>query len=178
MHKLLMKFILPFVLLSFFVVKSEAALDYNQAYMVTDNNSTTLADYNSITNEYHYNNGQTPWVYLKLKLADLNLAAPLKVLWSWSSFTDPYDTQNQYNEYNLAGLSTDKELWSATPEPWWSAQSNHGKWTVDVAWLNAQGSLGTSTATFNVTPEPISSALFLFGGVPMAAALLRKKKVV
>lgn len=178
MRNLLLKFVLPFFVLSLFVVKAEAALNYDQAYMVTGDNSTTLAEYNNVTNEYRYHSSQTPWVYLKLKLADLNLASPLKVLWSWSSFTDPYDTQNQYKEYNLTGLSADKELWSAVPQPWWSGQSTHGKWTVDLAWLNAQGAMGTSTATFNVTPEPISSALFLFGGLPVAAALLRKKKVV
>ncbi|MCB9772126.1 MAG: PEP-CTERM sorting domain-containing protein [Candidatus Omnitrophica bacterium] len=175
MKKILLVFVLPFVVLSFVVAKAEA-LDYNTAYMVTDNNSLTLSVDGS--GDYSYTTNQTPWVYLKLKLSELNLTAPLNVLWSWSSFSNTSINETKLEHISLAGLSTDKEVWSAAPEPWWSANGGTGKWTVDVAWLNAHGAYGTSTANFNVTPEPLSSALLLFGGVPLAAALLRKKKTV
>ena len=175
MKKLFIIFTLPLAILSFSIVQAQAALDYNTAYMVTANNSTTLS---GTVNNYQYAPNQTPWVYLKLKLSDLNLTAPLHVLWSWSSFTDSSINETKLEHISLAGLSTDKELWSSAPEPWWSNNSQHGKWSVDIAWLNHQGALGTSTVDFNVTPEPISGALFLFGGVPLAAALLRKKKVL
>ncbi len=176
MRTLIMKFVLPAVVL-FSIVGKAHALDTDTAYMVTGNGSTTLSNYNSITNEYNYHTTETPWVYLKLKLSELNVAAPLKLMWSWSSFNNPSNTETKLTQLNLAGLSSDKEIWSSAPEPWWSTNGGHGKWTVDVAWLNAKGAMGTSTATFNVTPEPISSALFLFGGLPVAAALLRKKKL-
>ena len=174
MKKLLLKFVLPLVVLTFFVAKTEAALDYNTAYMVTDNNSLTLSV--DGIGDYSYTPSQTPWVYLKLKLSELNLAAPLNILWSWSNFSTPSINETKLEHISLTGLGTDKEVWSAAPEPWWSANGGTGKWTVDVAWLNAHGAYGTSTANFNVTPEPLSSALLLFGGVPLAAALLRKKK--
>ena len=172
----LLKVVLPAVL-SLLVVGNAQALNPDTAYMVTGNGSTTLADYDAINNEYNYAPGDLPWVYLKLQLSDLNLNAPLKLMWSWSNFTDPNNTETQFEQFILTGLTSDKEIWKAAPQPWWDNNGGPGKWTVDVAWLNAQGARGTSTATFNVTPEPISSALFLFGGLPVAAALLRKKKL-
>lgn len=177
MKSMLLKSVLS-VFALFLLVGNANAQAYGQAYMVTGDNSYTLANYDPISEEYNYGLGATPWVYLKLKLEDLHLSSPLKVLWSWSSYINPYDTAIHYEEFSLFGQAGDKEIWSSAPQPWWNTQYGPGKWTVDLAWLNAQGARGTSTATFNVTPEPLSSALFLFGGVPVAAALLRKKRTV
>lgn len=175
MRKMLVKFVLPLIAM-FLIVGKAHALDYDKAYMVTGSGSTTLSNYNSGTDEYTYSLTQKPWVYLKLKFDELNLSAPLHVLWSWTSFSNPSNNETKLETFTLTGLGGDKEVWSAAPEPWWTNNGGQGKWTVDLAWLNFPGSLGTSSATFNVTPEPVSSALFFFGGVPVAAALLRRKK--
>lgn len=175
MRKLFLKSILA-VFALFLLTGNAHAQAYGKAYMVTGNGSYTLSNYDAINDEYNYAQGETPYVYIKLKLSELKLTSPLKVLWSWSSFADPYNTEIQYQVFNINGQAGDKEIWSGAPEPWWTNNGGPGKWTVDIAWLNAQGALGTTTATFNVTPEPLSSALFLFGGVPVAAALLRKSK--
>lgn len=174
MKNLFLKFVLPLAVFSLLTVKAQAdTLDYNTAYMVTGDNSHTLS---GTVDNYEYTTTQTPWVYLKLKLSELNLTAPLHLLWSWSKFADSTINETKLENISLSGLPGDKEIWSSAPQPWWSNNGGHGKWTVDVAWLNHRGALGTSSANFNVTPEPISSALFLFGGAPLAAALLRKKK--
>ncbi len=173
MLRILENSVLPLIIFSLFVTKAEA-LNYNTAYMVTADHSSTLSL--DSHGEHSYASGQTPWVYLKLKLSDLNLNSPLHVLWSWSNYTDSSLNETKLQHFNLAGLPTDKEIWSVAPQPWWLTTGKPGKWTVDVAWLNSRGAMGTSTATFNVTPEPLSSALLFFGGLPLAAVLLRKKK--
>jgi hypothetical protein len=145
--------------------------DYRTVYMVKDNASHDLSVNGS--GDYHYSTNQTPWAYIKLALTELNVAAPLHVLWSWSNIDNPLVNETEIQNFTLS--ATDKEIWTPAPGAWWAANGGHGKWSVDVGWLNNHGSLGTSTADFTVTPEPISTALFLFGGVPMALGLLRRK---
>lgn len=175
MKNLFLKFALPLAVLLLLTVKAQATttLDYNTVYMVTGENSQTLS---GTVDNYQYHANQTPWAYLKLRLSDLNLTAPLHLLWSWSNFDNSAINETKLEHISLSGLNDDKEVWSEAPQPWWANNGGHGKWTVDMAWLNHKGTLGTSTTDFNVTPEPISSALFLLGGLPLAGALLRRQK--
>lgn len=175
MKSLLLKFVFPLLALSILTLNAEATptLDYDTVYMVTAANSQTLS---GTVGNYQYHANQTPWAYIKLKLSDLNINAPLHLLWSWSNFDNSIINETKLEHISLAGLSGDKEIWSSAPQPWWANNSGHGKWTVDLAWLNHKGAMGTSSANFNVTPEPVSSALFLLGGTPLAAALLRRKR--
>ncbi len=175
MKKLLLKFALPLWILLLLTSKA-SALDYKKAYMVTGDNSYTLS---GTVDNYQYAPGQTPWVYIKFKLAELALSSPLQMRWVWSSLTDPNITETQLQKISLSGLGTDKEIWKSAPQPWWNDNGGPGKWTVDVNWVNVHGTgttgQGLSSANFNVTPEPISSALFLLGGAPLAARIWRKK---
>lgn len=176
MRQLVLKLTL-LTLCSFFTLVSQAsALDYKTAYMVTGNNSYTLS---GSLNNYTYAPGQTPWVYIKFKLADLALSSPLQMRWVWSSLTDPNITETQLEKIILTGLGTDKEVWKSAPQPWWNNNGGPGIWTVDVNWVNVFGNgstgQGLSSANFSVTPEPLSSALFLLGGAPLAARILRRK---
>lgn len=175
-------------------VSKASALDYETAYMVRDNGSHVLSL--DAANHYSYNFGETPWVYIKFKLEDLNLTSPLHMLWVWSSLADPNVTESTVQSVNINALGTDKELWSSAPEPWWTNDGGPGEWHVDINWFNVNGTNGISAADFTscgkvggpadrtapcgpvVTPEPLSSTLFLLGGAPLVAALRKRQKLV
>lgn len=187
---ILMMFALPALLT--FTKQAHASLDYNTAYMVRGDNSHVLSI--DAFNNYVYNAGETPWLYLKLKYDDLAVSSPLHLHWVWSSSTNPDNTETLDQKFSLAGLTTDKELWNPVPQPWWNNNGGSGLWHVDVNWFNVHGTNGYSSADFTVcgggglpsivpqkcgpvvTPEPVSSTLFLLGGIPLAAAIRRKFK--
>lgn len=170
-----------------------SALDYETAYMVRENNSHVLSL--DPSNHYSYNFGETPWLYLKLKLEDLSLSSPLHLHWVWSSFDDPNITETQNEKISLTGLGTDKEIWKSAPQPWWTNNGGPGEWHVDVNWFNVHGTNGISSADFTscpqggiitrqapcgpvVTPEPLSMVLFLLGGAPVVAVIKKRLKTV
>jgi hypothetical protein len=118
------------------------------------------------------------------------------MLWVWSSLADPNITESRSQILNITGIGADKEVWSSAPEPWWSNEKGPGNWIVDVNWFNVHGTNGISSAEFNVTcdsggiagrasgngcggppvvPEPISTTLFLLGGVPMVGRIIQQR---
>ncbi|MCB9772127.1 MAG: hypothetical protein H6754_06215 [Candidatus Omnitrophica bacterium] len=182
---------------TFLLISAKAhALNYETAYMVRDNNSRILSL--DAAGDYSYNAGETPWVYIKFQLADLAIDSPLHMLWVWSSNDDPDITESKVQSFSLSSLNTDKELWSSAPQPWWNNNGGPGQWHVDVNWFNVHGTNGISSANFTscpsggiagrvapcgpvgpvVTPEPLSTTLFLLGGVPLLAAIRKKQKTV
>lgn len=172
------------------------ALDYETPYMVRDNNNYVLSlDAN---NNYSYNFGETPWVYIKFKLSQLALSSPLHMQWIWSSLANPNVTETHIDKINISGLTSDKEIWSAPPQPWWTTDGGPGTWQVNLNWVNVHGTTNISSVDFTscpdviigvnrigpcgpvavVTPEPLSASLFLLGGAPIVAALRKRQKTV
>ncbi len=188
------------VLLTLFVFIPKAnALDYETPYMVRNDSSYSLSL--DPSNNYSYNFGETPWVYIKFKLSELALSSPLHMQWVWSSLGDPNITETHIDKLNISGLGSDKEIWSS-PQPWWTNNGGPGTWQVNVNWVNVHGTTNISSVDFTscpqegipsiisrqapcgpvgepvVTPEPLSSALFLLGGAPVITALRKKQKSV
>lgn len=193
MFKTTIKLALLTIFASMLFVSKASALDYETAYMVRDNNSHTLSV--DASNNYSYFAGETPWMYIKFKLDNLNLNAPLHLHWVWSSLTNPNITETQNEKITLTGLGADKEIWKSAPQPWWNNDGGPGTWHVDVNWFNVNGTNGISSADFIscgqggpidrqgacgpvVTPEPLSSTLFLLGGAPLIAAIRKRQKRV
>ncbi len=186
------------VLLTLFVFTPKAnALDYETPYMVRNNNNYALSL--DPSNNYSYNFGETPWVYIKFKLSQLALSSPLHMQWVWSSLADPNITETHIDKMNISGLGSDKELWSS-PQPWWASNGGPGTWQVNLNWVNVHGTTNISSVDFiscpqegipgiisrqapcgpvynpAVVPEPLSTTLFLLGGAPLLASLRRKQK--
>lgn len=194
MFKTTIKLALLTIFASVLFISKAFALDYETAYMVRDNNSRILST--DASNQYSYFAGETPWVYVKFKLEDLNTNSPLHLHWVWSSLSDPNNTETQNQKITIAGLGADKEIWSSAPQPWWTTDGGPGTWHVDVNWFNVDGTNGISSANFTscdsggilgrqsatcgpvVTPEPLSSTLFLLGGAPLIAAIRKRQKSV
>lgn len=156
-------------------------LDYTTPYMVTGNNSYNLSLDTSGNFSYAFN--EQPWVYIKLKLSDLLLSEPLHVHWTWT-FSDGSMT-NRYEQISLAGLTTDKELWSTPPEPWWTNHHSQGDWNIRLYWFSTLTPHGYGNHPLDftiqgggpvVTPEPLSATLFLLGGAPILAVLRKRLK--
>lgn len=193
MNKITLKLCLLTLCGMLFFASKASALDYETAYMVRDNNSHVLSL--DASNNYSYFAGETPWVYIKFKLENLATNSPLHMHWVWSSNDDPNITETVNQKLNITGLGTDKELWAAAPEPWWSNNGGPGSWHADINWFNVHGTNGISSADFIscpqggiigrqapcgpvVTPEPLSSTLFLLGAGPLAAILRKKQKTI
>ncbi len=196
MKKVMIKISLFTVLAVFLIASKANALDYETAYMVRDNNSHVLSL--DVNNNYSYNFGEKPWLYLKLKLEDLALNSPLHMHWVWSSFDNPNVTETANDKISIVSLGSDKEIWTVAPEPWWTNSGGPGNWHVDVNWFNVKGTNGISSADFiscpqggipnlqagqcgplvTVTPEPLSTTLFLLGGAPLLATIRKRQKTV
>ena len=129
-------------------------------------------DYSSINEQDVFGLDETPWLYLKVPesqfsgpLADLNF--------TFSFFESPQDTK-----YFVPGVSLQRENWISLTS-WDSIPNNAkvGNWDVYANFVGSAG-VGYGKTNFTVNPEPISMILFLFGGMPLAASLYRKKKKV
>jgi hypothetical protein len=146
-----------------------SATEFDTAYTVTNNNDLTLKSV--------YEPGEFPWAFVQFAQADLNSKAPLWVNWVWQSTDNPAVSIFESSLLDLTGNSSDKQIWHSPDATWWTANGTPGSnWLVHVGWYNYGGVSGGSDANFSVAPEPVSTLLFLFGGAPLAGALLRKRK--
>lgn len=112
---------------------------------------------------------ETPYLYLKLP-ADQNLGYLSGYHLTGSTWTGP-------SEFPLPSgmeLSSSRELWISLP--YWDLVKEEGTWNVDAAFFYMGGMKGKGSTSFAVSPEPVSTVLFLAGGGIFAVALRRKKK--
>lgn len=143
------------LLLSFVTVSQNASAAILDTYTV-DSSSSTVA-------ENTFDLSDTPFLYMKLSEPDV---APTQSFWnapsgaSYFEMTGPSSTLNRW--YSLTDWNTRKET---------------GEWTINSNVFYTGGTTGTSNANFTVTPEPLAMTLFLIGGAPIAASLIRKRKL-
>ncbi len=72
---------------------------------------------------------------------------------------------------------TGKMLKLGTPSPAGTAPfDSYAKWTTGASYVNDTDKFIGARVYGNITPEPISSALFLIGGTALAAWQIRRKK--
>ncbi len=170
-----------------------SALDDRTAYMVRENNSSTLSlDENQ---NYSYNSGETPWVYVKFSFPHISQTRPLYLKWTWTSLDNSISIETPKEKIPMTGsdFQIGKGVWNSPPESWWNDNGGPGQWHVDLTWFNDPTPNIVTSADFTVcrqggiimrqascgpivTPEPLSTTLFLLGGVPILAGL-RKKRV-
>ena len=112
---------------------------------------------------------EKPWLYIKRNSAfyetDINSII-------WYVGTDPgISIIKGYDEFNWNATDTYTEAWVAFKgSEWVDSFSKEGVWTITT---NIYGDTNGADTSFTVTPEPVSSVLFLTGG---AALFLRRRK--
>ena len=151
-----------------------SSLDYQTIYTVDGDSSYTLKN--------EFAPGELPYSYIKFQSGYLSgppANTKLQVDWTWALASNPSITKSTSTKYPIGDFSSDLEIWEPPVSGWWSAKGEPGLWNLDVAWDDDQGLTGFSgndSTTLTVTPEPVSTILFLFGGAPLAAAIYRKRK--
>jgi hypothetical protein len=87
-----------------------------------------------------------------------------------SFWNDPAGTTNTAN----FGPSTTRDKWLTLD--WNTVAKTPGQWTVNGYNFDNNFNLASGSTRFSITPEPISSTLFLLGAGALAARLRRKQK--
>ncbi len=107
---------------------------------------------------------ETPWLYLKLPYAGFNVTG------SW--------WQDPLNKCSFEGSDP-----SISPVQWlslssWDTVKKLGNWSVNAIYFYGGGNFesGAGSTGFAVTPEPVSTILFLTGGMILAVRKLRRKR--
>src|SRR3989338_5646677 len=132
-----------------------ASATFEEIYTVDNNGSTTLQNV--------YSMSQTPWLYLALPNQGFHFDVAI--------WTDP----NNVLAAQTFGPSTSSQVWFSPFN--WNSIKQPGVWTIAASYLYPfpTPSSGNGVTSLTVTPEPVSSGLFLLGGAALAAAGIRKK---
>ncbi len=118
---------------------------FDEIYMTSQNGTTDIRT--------TYDLNETPWLYLKLTESSLNFTG------SW--WNDP-DNDVHFVSH---GPTTDQKIWLSLD---WGNVKKVGQWDVNAFYSAANGTYGSGDTHFTVTPEPISSLLFITGGATLA----------
>lgn len=134
-----------FILLSLYSPHSSFAL--SSVYM-TSNSSTY-----DLRTSYDWN--ETPWLYMDLRDSIFNVTG--------TSWIDPDNDTTIFNY----GENSSNEVWISLSN--WNTIKKAGDWNVFTYSAYVDGEYIIESAEFTVTPEPLSSILFLIGGFAFAA---------
>lgn len=105
---------------------------------------------------------ETPWLYLQLPQAG-------------TSFTNSFWHAPDSTLYGAhQWYSTDTEKWMKLED--WDTAKQVGYWEVAANAFYSNGVTTTAWTGFTVTPEPLATALFIIGGVPIALSIYQKRK--
>ena len=138
--------------------------------VATDNLSTTPKTSFPLT--------ETPYIYLEFDKSSFNLNEPLYISWIWQHTDDTTPSAFEAQLFPTSSASDPLQIWKTAAN--WDSIKKTGDWTIQSIWWNpsngtAKGGLGAGQATIAVTPEPVSTILFLVGGGVFGLAGWRKK---
>lgn len=149
-----------FIILSIFVafsVPAFAAGQFTEIYTTGSNGGTAPKS------TFGWN--ETPWLYLKLPNPGLNVSSA----WWQSPNSKYYFTSTEPNN--------NQERWLTLNN--WNDVKSSGPWSIDASYFyanNPNNPIGNGKTTFVVSPEPISSILFLVGGAALIGSRKFRKK--
>ena len=121
---------------------------------------------------------EKPYVFIQFDVDELNTNWPLFVRWKWKFMGKghPFWEFERVTDFSDNPLN----IWDSLDN--WDSCKKVGKWRVETAWWSptlynsGKEGLGRHKVNFTVTPEPVSSILFLVGGASLAATRLRRRK--
>lgn len=147
MNKKLILSVYTFLTVLFLSSQAQAGF-FEKFYTVSSSGSTIEKS------DFRYDN-ETPFLYVKLSDPGLSF----KAAWWNDPSSDSYFTSE--------GPSANQETWLSLSN--WDSVKEHGLWTINGSFLSAGAPLDSGTASyqFTVSPEPVSSALFIIGGLAL-----------
>jgi hypothetical protein len=116
---------------------------------------------------------ETPWLYISLPYSGLNVVA------SW------WESPSNNFYFVGSGPSYDQEIWlsldsgfdsSGNPITWFDVREVD-VWNITVGYFYSDGKMDSTSVNFTVTPEPLSSILFVAGGATLAARFYWRRRI-
>ena len=147
------------ILFSIFALANSAfavgAGTFDKIYMTDADGSTTPKD--------SFGWDEQPWLYLRLLEPGFNLTL---------SFWKNPDNKKYFD----IDVDWDQDIWHTLK--YWDDIKELGEWHVSAMYFQPGSNdwIGRGSADFTVTPEPVSSVLFLVGGISLAATRLKRRK--
>jgi hypothetical protein len=117
----------------------------------------------STTPQYEFDQGETPYIYMKLAIPDSAIAATI------SGWNDP-DGLGYFSDVEV---NANTERWAFLSD--WSSVEKAGPWTIHANYFDSFNNNIVASTNFTVTPEPATMGLLLMGGIPLF--LNRKQRI-
>ena len=135
-------------------------IDIGTIYMVDSYGSTVQQNF--------FDLGATPWVYFELPSGAGSQNIAIQTSWN-------YDGELQ-DFFSMVVQKGTTEVWYSADD--WDSMQALGTWCVVAQYdANSPFTSGKGTAKFTVTPEPVSSVLFLAGSATLGFRHFRKKRM-
>ena len=138
-----------------------AKVSITDLYTVGSSGDTTLQD------TFTWN--EIPWLYFAVSGSNMNGTYTAESWWN-----DPGSPPTQYDVSGTYGKGT-TQVWLSLAD--WNSAKKMGLWTVDAKYSKSKSNSDTANTSFTVTPEPISSILFLTGGATLGFRRFWKKRM-
>ncbi len=118
----------------------------------------------STTPQHYFDQGETPYLYMKLSIPDSAIAATI------SGWNDP-DGLGYFSDLEV---NANTERWAFLSN--WSSVEKVGTWTIHANYFDSFGNNTVASTDLNVVPEPATMSLLLMGGIPLF--FKRKQRIV
>jgi hypothetical protein len=116
-----------------------------------------------------FSSNEIPWLYFRVPIDPGDQKVTSTSWWS-DIFGNSYQVRERENEI---------DIWHSIKR--WNSIKTEGLWIVEAEYSFGTGRdkvWGSGSTSFTVTPEPISSILFVTGGATLAVRYWRKKKIL
>ena len=118
----------------------------------------------STTPQHYFDQGETPYLYMKLAIPDGASAATI------SAWNDP-DSLGYFSDVEV---NADTQRWAFLSN--WSSVEKVGSWTIHANYFDSKGNNIVASTDLNVVPEPATMSLLLMGGIPLL--FKRKQRIL